>query len=93
MLRTAAPWGNGFIAPQFTDTFTLVNYKVVGEHHLKMTLKKEGLERPLEAIWFYIPDDIDVVTNTSVEIIYQLDSQVYLGQQRLQLIVVDVVSY
>ena len=93
LLRTAAPWGNGFIAPQFTDNFTLVNYKLVGEHHLKMTLKKEGLERPLEAIWFYIPDDIYLATNTSVEIIYQLDSQVYLGQQRLQLIVVDVLSY
>ena len=55
-----------------------------------MTLKKEGLAAKIEAIWFYMKDDITLKINATIKIIYQLDSQTYLGNQKLQLIVVHV---
>jgi single-stranded-DNA-specific exonuclease len=43
-------WGQGFPPPLFCDTFTVESQRVVGEHHLKLQLLKDG--RRLQAMRF-----------------------------------------
>jgi single-stranded-DNA-specific exonuclease len=86
MLRTSAPWGNGFAQPCFMDKFTIINYKIVGEHHLKLSLKHANHQQLLDAIWFYAKFD-NIEKNLQVTLLYNIDVQQYLGRQRLQFIV------
>lgn len=72
-------WGQGFPQPAFCDTFSVVEQRVVGERHLKMTLAKQG--RRFDAIFFqqqeFLPKNILVV--------YQLQTNQYNGVQSIQL--------
>lgn len=72
-------WGQGFPQPAFCDTFSVVEQRVVGERHLKMTLAKQG--RRFDAIFFqqqeFLPKDILAV--------YQLQTNQYNGVQSVQL--------
>ena len=49
-LSQAGPWGACFEEPMFDDEFELVSQRVVGETHLRMTLKRAG--RVVDAIAF-----------------------------------------
>ena len=46
----AQVWGQGFEAPLFSDEVEVVSQRLVGEKHLKLTLRHAGMLR--EAIWF-----------------------------------------
>lgn len=74
-------WGQGFPAPQFSDDFMVVNQRVVGEKHLKLSLSTQG--RLIDAILFghneSLPEQIHAV--------YSLSVNEYNGKQSLQLIV------
>ncbi|HLD09909.1 MAG TPA: single-stranded-DNA-specific exonuclease RecJ, partial [Methylophilaceae bacterium] len=43
-------WGHGFPQPAFCDAFQVIDQRVVGERHLKLTLSKQG--RRFDAIFF-----------------------------------------
>jgi single-stranded-DNA-specific exonuclease len=92
MLRTSAPWGNGFAQPCFIDKFTVISYKLVGEHHLKLSLQHANDDQILDAIWFYAKFD-NIEKNSVVTLLYNLDVQQYLGKQRLQFIVQYIKPY
>jgi single-stranded-DNA-specific exonuclease len=49
-MLTAPAWGAGFPAPRFCDEFAVVGQRVVGEHHLRLTLALGS--RRIEAIRF-----------------------------------------
>ncbi len=51
-LRDGGPWGQAFPEPLFDGEFELADWRVVGERHLRMTLRAEGLRTPLAAIQF-----------------------------------------
>ena len=72
-------WGQGFPQPAFCDEFTVVEQRVVGERHLKLTLAKEG--QRFDAIFFqqqeFLPKNILAV--------YQLQTNQYNGAQAVQL--------
>jgi len=72
-------WGQGFPQPAFCDTFQVVNQRVVGERHLKLTLSKQG--KRFDAIFFgqqeFLPKDILVV--------YHLQTNEYNGARNVQL--------
>ena len=51
-LRDGGPWGQGFPEPLFDGEFAVADWRVVGERHLRMTLRAEGVARPLPAIHF-----------------------------------------
>lgn len=61
-------WGQGFPAPQFSDTFIVQNQRVVGEKHLKLRLSSKG--KLIEAILFghneMLPEQIHAVYSLSV---------------------------
>jgi single-stranded-DNA-specific exonuclease len=50
LLADAGPWGQQFPEPQFQGEFQVVSQRVVGEHHLKLVLKRDG--RLFDAIAF-----------------------------------------
>ncbi len=85
LLRDAGPWGQGFPEPLFDGVFTVVSQRVVGERHLKLSLRPPG-GRPLDAIAFgqverYVPE-----TGERVRVVYRLDSNEYRGMLGLQLV-------
>ena len=74
-------WGQGFPAPQFSDTFIVQNQRVVGEKHLKLRLGTKG--KSIDAILFghneMLPEQIHAV--------YSLSVNDYNGSASLQLII------
>lgn len=72
-------WGAGFPPPLFWDEFRIVQQRIVGERHLKLSLQKEG--QVFDAIFFrqevFLPDKVQVV--------YQLQVNEYRGNQSVQL--------
>jgi single-stranded-DNA-specific exonuclease len=79
-------WGQGFPAPQFSDTFIVQNQRVVGEKHLKLRLGAKG--KSIDAILFghneMLPEQIHAV--------YSLSVNDYNGSASLQLIIRHWVS-
>ena len=53
LLRSASPWGQGFEEPIFYGDFELIDQKIVGEKHLKCTLKLDGASSIFEGIAFF----------------------------------------
>ena len=74
-------WGQGFPAPQFSDTFMVQNQRVVGEKHLKLRLGAKG--KSIDAILFghneMLPERIHAV--------YSLSVNDYNGSVSLQLVI------
>jgi single-stranded-DNA-specific exonuclease len=85
LLRDASPWGQGFPAPLFDGHFTLLNYRVVGEKHLKMTLQQVQGGCRIDGIAFNtppLPADCQ-----RVYMAYRLDANEFRGVISPQLIV------
>lgn len=83
-LQTAAllgrqVWGQGFPAPNFLDVFEIINQRIVGERHLKLSLSKAG--RRHEAIYFQQEE----LLPSPVALVYELQTNVYNGNESLQL--------
>jgi len=49
LLQSAGPWGQGFEEPIFYGYFELIEQRIVGEKHLKCTLKQVGDSRIFES--------------------------------------------
>jgi len=72
-------WGQGFAQPLFYDEFEVLNQRVLGEKHLKLSLKKDA--SIIDAIYFnhaeFLPGAIKAA--------YQLQTNSYNGSQKVQL--------
>jgi single-stranded-DNA-specific exonuclease len=89
-LRAAGPWGQGFPEPLFDGHFEVLGSRVVGEKHLRLTLRQpQG--RNIEAIAFNRAAPQPSV-GTRVEAAYRLDINSYQGNQTLQLVIEYLVS-
>ena len=51
-IRDGGPWGQGFAEPLFDGVFEVLDWKTVGERHLKLRLRVDGVRTPLAAIQF-----------------------------------------
>ena len=90
-LREAGPWGQAFPEPMFDGVFELVDQRLVGEKHLKMTVRPVGEERLLDAIAFFV--DLEQWPNyrtQQVQLVYRLDINEFRGVEKLQLLVEDI---
>jgi single-stranded-DNA-specific exonuclease len=86
IIRAAGPWGQAFPEPAFDGVFELIEQRLVGGKHLKMTLGKEDVI--LDAIAFNI--DINLWPNyrtDCVKIVYRLDVNEFRNKRKIQLIV------
>jgi single-stranded-DNA-specific exonuclease len=74
-------WGQAFEAPVFCDEVEVVSQRIVGERHLKLTLRHAGNLR--DAIWFGHSDPLPARGRLA----YRLSLDEYNGQQRVQMVV------
>jgi len=91
ILQEGGPWGQGFPEPLYEGTFRLIDQRLLGEKHLKLTLQAVGASHYVDAIAFYV--DPNAWPNhhcEQVHLVYRLDVNYYRGQKRLQLLVEDL---
>ena len=77
----AQVWGQAFEPPTFSDEVDVISQRLVGEKHLKLSVRHAGAVR--DAIWFGRIDPV----GDRVTLAYQLRVDEYNGRQRVQMIV------
>lgn len=88
ILQQAGPWGQQFPEPCFDNIFEVLDQRLVGQQHLKLTLAHSPSATPVDAIAFNI--DLNLWPNyraKKIHAAYKLDINVYQGRSRLQLII------
>lgn len=88
LLRNAGPWGQGFPEPLFDGVFELLDQRLVGEKHLKLSIGLPGTGRVVDAIAFNV--DLEKWPNRSLSRIYlayRLEVNEFRGVQNPQLMV------
>ena len=86
LLHAIGPWGQGFSEPLFEGLFVLIGQRVLSDKHLKMTVKINRNENPLDAIAFnFSPGNWQM--GDSLHFVYRLDVNNYYSSPRVQLIV------
>ena len=77
----AQVWGQAFEPPMFSDVVDIVAQRLVGEKHLKLTVKHGGALR--DAIWFGRVEPVP----ERVMLAYRLAVDEYNGRVRVQMVV------
>ena len=91
VLQNGGPWGQQFQEPVFDNVFELLEQRIVGQNHLKLTLVHEQGGEPIDAIAFNI--DAKEWPNHRARYVhaaYRLDINVYQGRTRLQLVILSM---
>lgn len=83
-LRSAGPWGQGFPEPLFDGVFDVLDWRVVGERHLKFSLRAAGRPHPLSAIHFSGWNDQPPPPR--IHAAYQLDTNDWQDRRGIQLV-------
>jgi len=88
MLSRAAPWGKDFPEPLFDGKFEVLNQRIVGEQHLKLSLRPDNTNKTLDAIAFRLIQPGEKMPQlTHIRAAYRLDINEYQGTRRVQLII------
>lgn len=88
MLNQSGPWGQFFPEPCFDNQFEILEQRLVGKNHLKLTLRPIQEDIIIDAIAFNI--DLEHWPNERIKrihAVYHLDINEYQGRQRLQLLI------
>lgn len=88
LIKDASPWGQGFSEPIFDGVFDLLEQRIVGQRHLKMTLQIPEQTTLIDAIAFNV--DAKVWPNhraKKIHAAYRLDINEFRGRSSVQLIV------
>ncbi len=87
LFKYASPWGQLFPEPVFDDVFKVINWRIVGEKHLKLDLAKQDTGECYAAIAFN-KTDVDLPAGENdIRCVYRLDVNEFRGKRSLQLIV------
>lgn len=86
-LRDSGPWGQGFVEPTFDGDFEVIDWRVVGEKHLKMELQSADSEQPISAIAFNAPASLIQESDGYIRAAYRLDVNEFRNKKTAQLIV------
>ena len=86
-LKSAGPWGQEFPEPLFDGVFKVLESRIVGEQHLKLTLGTFDNELEVDAIAFYTTDADWPDNYEFVKLAYHLDVNEYRGRKTPQLLV------
>ncbi len=87
IFKYASPWGQLFPEPVFDDVFKVLNWRIVGEKHLKLDLVKETSGVCYSAIAFNKTDEDLPAGDEDIRVVYRLDVNEFRGKRSLQLIV------
>jgi len=86
LISRSGPWGQAFPEPLFEGEFELIDQRVVGETHLKLSLKMDNCL--VDAIAFrQAPLHRHNTGHTRVKVVYKLAENDYRNQVTLQLMV------
>ncbi len=85
VLQAAGPWGQGWPEPLFDGRFRVLERRVVGQAHLKMTVQPEDGGDPIDAIAFRAGDWCYRELPDRLHLTYRLDINRWRGSTRLQL--------
>ncbi|MEE3301333.1 MAG: single-stranded-DNA-specific exonuclease RecJ, partial [Pseudomonadota bacterium] len=93
-LEQAGPWGQEFPEPLFDGSFEIVQFRVVGEKHLKMSLSPIGSPVCIvDAIAFFVETELWPTDDTrEIEIFYRMEVNEFRGNRSLQLVVERILS-
>ncbi len=87
-LRAAGPWGQAFPEPIFVGVFNVIEQRLVGTYHLKLTLAVPKTGQMLNAIYFNVnPDEWPQHRLQTLKIAYRLDINEFRQRRSLQLMV------
>lgn len=86
LLRDAGPWGQNFPEPIFDGQFSLINWRIVGEKHLKLVVATTNGET-IDAIAFNQRENSPTNGECLLEAAYRLDVNEYRGIRTVQLII------
>jgi len=87
IFKYASPWGQLFPEPVFDDIFKVMNWRIVGEKHLKLDLLKAESGVCYPAIAFNKTDEDLPAGDSDIRVVYRLDVNEFRGKRSLQLIV------
>ncbi|MBI2733560.1 MAG: single-stranded-DNA-specific exonuclease RecJ [Aquabacterium sp.] len=82
----SAVWGPGFDAPVFSDQVEVLGQRLVGERHLKLSLRVQGQVR--DGIWFGRTEPLPART----QLAYRVNLDEFQGRQRVQIVVEGAVD-
>ena len=86
LLCESAPWGQGFEEPIFYGDFEILEQRIVGEKHLKCTLKLIDSSAIFEGIAFFQ----EKLETKKVRVAYKLNVNSFRGNESLQLIIESI---
>lgn len=89
LIAQAGPWGQQFAEPVFDNVFEILDQRIVGQNHLKLTLVANKGGQQVDAIAFNV--DAKSWPNHRAKYIhaaYKLDINFFQGKTRLQLMIV-----
>ncbi len=86
-LKSAGPWGQAFPEPIFDGQFELLNQQILGEKHVKCSLRPIGSDIAIDAIAFFVDFETWPKAANTVKVIYRLDVNEFRGQKKLQLMI------
>ncbi len=85
-LRDGGPWGQGFEKPVFEGNFTVLEYEVMKEIHLRMRVRSLRHNKVVNAVYFFYfrhyPDPPEL---TEYKMVFQLETNEYNGKAFMQL--------
>ena len=87
LLRQASPWGQGFEEPVFYGDFEILEQRIVGEKHLKCSLKLIDGSAIFEGIAFFQ----EKLETKKVRVAYKLNVNSFRGNESLQLMIESIV--
>lgn len=90
-LQAAGPFGQGFEPPLFSGQFSVVEARIVGQKHLKLTVLPEGSSRSLGAIAFNQSEHFPLPIGTIADLVYHLEVNEFRGVRNAQLMVQEMV--
>jgi single-stranded-DNA-specific exonuclease len=85
-LRRAGPWGQGFAEPLFDGEFEVLAKRIVGDKHLKLTVRPSGGPE-LNAMGFNFAGGTSAEAGERLRLAYRLDVNEYQGRRSPQLII------
>lgn len=85
MLQSAATWGHEFPEPVFHGNFEVIQVRIVGQHHLKLVIRKANGDTVFDAIAFFVDKPEQWLGLRNCQAAYKLDINDYKGQRRVQL--------
>ncbi len=86
VIESAGPWGQQFPEPVFDNQFEILEWKIVGEKHLKMQLRQNEGGKAIDAIAFNTVSD-DLPSFEKIHLAYRMNVNEFRNIRNLQLIV------